>query len=75
MKQDHTPISPSPDESADKARRAFLEKAGKLAVYTPPTMLALMYPGLHAVASGWGVGERREDWRERREDWRERRRS
>jgi len=54
--QSPTPLSPSPDESADRARRAFLEKAGKLAVYTPPTMLALMYPGLHAVASGFGGG-------------------
>jgi len=39
-------------ETADDARREFLRKAGRLAAYTPPVMLALMYPGAHAVASG-----------------------
>ena len=52
MSQEKVPVSPSSDDSANLARRAFLEKAGKLAAYTPPTMLALMYPGMHAVASG-----------------------
>jgi hypothetical protein len=43
-------------ETADRARREFLRKAGQLAAYTPPVMLALMYPGAHAVASGGGGG-------------------
>jgi hypothetical protein len=38
--------------AAQQARRDFLEKAGKLAVYTSPTIMMLMYPGTHAVASG-----------------------
>jgi hypothetical protein len=43
------------EESLDdfqKSRREFLEKAGKLAAYTPPMMLVLMYPGPEAIASG-----------------------
>lgn len=40
------------DESAQKARREFLRRAGSLAAYTPPLMLALMYPSTEAVASG-----------------------
>jgi hypothetical protein len=35
-----------------QARREFLEKAGKLAAYTPPLMLGLLMPGQHAIASG-----------------------
>ena len=35
-----------------ESRREFLKTAGKLAVYTPPTMLVLMYPGTDAIASG-----------------------
>jgi hypothetical protein len=38
-------------DTAQKSRREFLEKAGKLAAYTPPTMLMLMYPGTQAIAS------------------------
>jgi len=53
MNQGPSLPSQSPNESADEARRAFLEKAGKLAAYTPPVMLALMYPSLDAVASGF----------------------
>lgn len=34
----------------DNSRRKFLEKAGKLAVYTPPAMVALSYPSLKAIA-------------------------
>jgi len=52
MTQEQSTTSSTLDESADRARRNFLEKAGKLAAYTPPVMLALMYPGMHAVASG-----------------------
>ena len=39
-------------DSAQKSRREFLEKAGKLAVYTPPVILMLAYPGTEAIASG-----------------------
>lgn len=42
----------------DKSRRKFLEKAGKVAVYTPPAMMALTYPSLKAIArSGCNDGE------------------
>jgi len=43
---------PSDSVSPDEGRRQFLERAGKLAAYTPPLILTLMYPGAHAVASG-----------------------
>jgi hypothetical protein len=33
-------------------RRKFLERAGRLAAYTPPVLLGLMLPGEHAIASG-----------------------
>jgi len=36
----------------EEERREFLKQAGKFAAYTPPTLLALMYPGAHAIASG-----------------------
>jgi hypothetical protein len=39
-------------DSAQKSRREFLEKAGKLAVYTPPVIMMLSYPGTEAIASG-----------------------
>lgn len=35
----------------DNSRRDFLKKAGKLAVYTPPIMLAMSSP---SFATGWG---------------------
>ena len=40
------------DEEAETARRKFLKKAGKLAAYTPPAIMALMMPGEEAIASG-----------------------
>ncbi len=40
-------------DSAQKSRREFLEKAGKLAVYTPPVIMMLAYPGTEAIASGY----------------------
>jgi hypothetical protein len=46
------------EEDASESRRAFLEKAGKLAVYTPPLMVALMQPSQHAVAASGGRIER-----------------
>jgi len=52
MNEDSTSQADPLDEASELSRREFLEKAGKLAAYTPPTMLALMYPGAHAVASG-----------------------
>jgi hypothetical protein len=39
-------------DSTQRARRVFLEKAGKFAAYTPPLMLGLLMPGEHAIASG-----------------------
>ena len=41
-------------DSAQQSRRKFLEKAGKLAVYTPPVIMLLSYPGTEAIASGGG---------------------
>ena len=38
--------------SAQQSRREFLEKAGKLAVYTPPVIMMLSYPSTEAIASG-----------------------
>ena len=35
-----------------RERREFMEKAGKLAAFTPPIMLGLLLPGQHAIASG-----------------------
>ena len=46
------------DERLDgraESRRKFLEDAGKLAVYTPPAMVALMQPGTNAVAASGKV--------------------
>lgn len=56
MQDNDTRTPDSIDDASSLARREFLEKAGKLAAYTPPTMLALMYPGAHAVASGGVTG-------------------
>jgi hypothetical protein len=38
------------------SRREFLKKAGKLAVYTPPAMVAMMQPGYASFALSGGVG-------------------
>jgi hypothetical protein len=38
-------------DKRDESRRKFLEDAGKLAVYTPPALVALMHPGTNAVAA------------------------
>jgi hypothetical protein len=56
MEEKITRDDASVNRPADAARREFLQKAGKFAAYTPPTMLALMYPGTHAIASGGGSG-------------------
>ena len=37
------------EENVKKNRRAFLKKAGKFAVYTPPAMMLLMHPSANAV--------------------------
>lgn len=39
----------NPQEPVVKNRRAFLKKAGKFAVYTPPAMMMLMHPSANAV--------------------------
>ena len=41
----------SDEPARDESRRKFLEDAGKLAVYTPPALVALMHPGTNAVAA------------------------
>jgi formiminotetrahydrofolate cyclodeaminase len=39
-------------ESSQQARRDFLQRAGRFALYTPPTIMLLMHPGTEAIASG-----------------------
>ena len=43
------------DESLENSRRKFIKKAGKLAIYAPPAMVALMAPGVEAIATSGGV--------------------
>lgn len=42
------------DQSAEESRRRFLEKAGKLAIYTPPALLLMMQPAREAIARSPG---------------------
>jgi hypothetical protein len=41
------------DTNKSSSRRKFLKKAGALAVYTPPAMVALMQPSKAAVANSF----------------------
>ena len=44
-------------ENVQESRRKFLEQAGKLAIYTPPSMMLLMKPSPAAtILSGLGNG-------------------
>lgn len=47
-------------ESAREARRDFLKKAGRFAIYTPPAMMVLMKPGREAIAQS-GNGDKAVD--------------
>jgi hypothetical protein len=53
-------------EALDVSRRAFLKNAGKMAVYTPPAMLALASPSFKAIAQSSGGSDqsqpRDDDW-------------
>ena len=40
--QDNKPTKPTEQEVTDEKRRELVKKLGKIAVYTPPAMLALM---------------------------------
>jgi hypothetical protein len=51
MNEQNEQIEPKTDTETDNSRRDFLKKAGKLAVYTPPIMLAMSSP---SFATGWG---------------------
>jgi len=44
-----------PERIVAESRRDFLKKAGKFAVYTPPTVMALMRPS-YATVSGSANG-------------------
>jgi hypothetical protein len=44
------------DNSRHEARREFLKRAGKFALYTPPTVMMLMKPGF-AQINGSLVGK------------------
>jgi len=37
------------NDTTRSARRDFLKKAGKFAIYTPPAIMMLMHPSAHAV--------------------------
>lgn len=37
------------NDNTGSARRDFLKKAGKFAIYTPPAIMMLMHPSAHAV--------------------------
>jgi hypothetical protein len=41
-------------DSLETSRRDFLKKAGKIAVYVPPAMLALSAPSFEAIAQSSG---------------------
>jgi hypothetical protein len=69
-------------DARDASRRKFLEDAGKLAIYTPPALVALMHPSTDAVAKSVkvrshgnnGLGQRRDDpqprgLRDRPQNW------
>jgi hypothetical protein len=52
---------------SQRERRAFLERAGKLASFTPPLMLGLLIPNEYAIASGaYGISGTKE-WKEKKE--------
>ncbi len=41
-------------KQVEESRRKFLEKAGKLAIYTPPVLTLMMNPSRHALARSPG---------------------
>jgi hypothetical protein len=45
--------------SDEETRREFLVKASKLAIYTTPTIMLLMYPSKDALAQSGGGGRPR----------------
>jgi hypothetical protein len=54
----------------EETRREFLKAAGKLAVYTPPSVMLLMRPSVNAIAQSAGLpqnfdgGSQGYDWRD-----------
>jgi len=50
------------NDTTGRARRDFLKKAGKFAIYTPPAIMMLMHPSANATRgsmkgnNGWGNG-------------------
>jgi hypothetical protein len=44
-------------QKLDTSRRDFLKKAGKMAVYVPPAMLALCSPSFEAIAQSSGASD------------------
>ena len=52
MNKNDERVSPEPrTNDVDESRRKFLEKAGKLAVYTPPAVMVLMKPSHAQIAN------------------------
>ena len=67
MKDDHSKPE-AIDGAAQAARREFLRKAGKLAVYTPPVIMALMHPGANAIGSGGKQADLRDDLKDNQDE-------
>jgi len=44
------------NDNTGSARRDFLKKAGKFAIYTPPAIMMLMHPSAHAVRGSMKPG-------------------
>ncbi|ADE14761.1 hypothetical protein Nhal_1627 [Nitrosococcus halophilus Nc 4] len=42
------------EENRAEARRKFLKTAGKFALYTPPALMLLMHPSVHAISKSGG---------------------
>jgi formiminotetrahydrofolate cyclodeaminase len=47
-----------PQKTDEESRREFLVKAGKMALYIPPTMMVLMHPSRNAFACSKSVSIR-----------------
>jgi hypothetical protein len=61
MKPDVQDTAAQAAESLESTRRAFLKNAGKIAVYTPPAMLALAAPTFSAIAQSSGGSDQRDE--------------
>lgn len=49
-------MSNNEKQALQRSRREFLKTAGKLAVYTPPAMIAMSQPSFSKIARSGGMG-------------------